>query len=153
MLRTLALGGLLTALTAAPALAADPVRVYVSADRAQLIDLAEPVTKLAVANPGIADVHVISPTQVLVNGRGVGVTSLVAFTKRGMQAYEVVVHPGPVAMPRAPMPADMPHAVLVQRADRVSNHLFVRDAEQAWIELGSVKPETDAPPKTGERRP
>lgn len=143
-IRPIILGALLAAVVATPAPAADPARIYVSADRAQLLELTEPVKKVAVANPNIADVHVISPTQLLVNARSVGVTSLVAFTKRGMEAFEVVVHPSPVAVPRAPVPADVPHAVLVHRADRVSNHLFVRDAERAWIELGSVKPETDA---------
>lgn len=133
--------------------AAEPIRVYVSTDRAYLLDLAEPVRKLAVANPAIADVHVISPTQVLVNARSAGATSLVVFHARTLETFEVVVHAGPVAVPRAPIVPDAPHAVLVQRADRLTNQLFARDSDRAWIELGTVKNEVDADARPDVPRP
>jgi hypothetical protein len=36
-----------------------------------------------------------------------------------------------------------PHAVLVQRGDKMAEHLFTRGPDQRWLELGQVKPETD----------
>ena len=39
-----------------------------------------------------------------------------------------------------------PHAVWVQRGDKMTEQLFTREKEQ-WLELGQVKPETDTAKK------
>ena len=124
--------------------AADPAtRLYVGADKSVVLALNEPARKVAVANPNIADVQVMNPNQLLVNGKGVGVTSLVIFYARSEQSIDLVVHPGPVGAAGTPtLVTKDPHAVWVQRGDKMTEQLFTREKEQ-WLELGQVKPETD----------
>ena len=52
------------------------VRVDVTIGKSQVIDLKEPFTRVSVTNPNIADVFVITPNQILINGKSAGVTSL-----------------------------------------------------------------------------
>ena len=81
----------------APALAADPaeqrmIRLEVTIGRSQVVDLKEPFTRVSVTNPAVADVFVVSPNQILVNGKAVGVTSLVVFYPERTMFFDVVVH-------------------------------------------------------------
>ena len=89
---------LLTALIAvlggsASAMAAEPglVRLEVTIGKSQVLDLKEPFSRVSVTNPGIADVFVITPNQILVNGKAVGVTSLVVFYPRKTLLFDLVV--------------------------------------------------------------
>ena len=139
--------GLMVAM-ATTAGAAEPVRLYVTVDKAELINLAEmSITKLAVTNPGIADVYVINPTQILLSGKQAGTTSLMVFSKGRTENFDVVVHPGPVGNSRARLVPSESHAVEVQRAGKVSQQLFVRDEERAWVQLGGSKAEPEAAAK------
>lgn len=124
-----------------PAAEGDEIRLYVTVDKAELITLpGEPVTTVSVTNPKIADVQIITPNQILVNGKALGVTSLVVFYPRNRaQFFDLVVNPAPVVSPSAPVVNSAPHSVLVHRADRVTSHLFVRDTRERWVELGKVK--------------
>lgn len=119
-------------------------RVYLGVDKAQILDLSEPARKVAVSNPNIADVQVINPGQLLLNGRTVGVTSLVVFFAKSRQSFDLVVHPGPLGGTSMPAPTTDPHNVLVQRGDKISEQFFTRDKDQHWLELGQVKMETDS---------
>jgi Flp pilus assembly secretin CpaC len=142
-----ALGALVTAVTLsgpAPADAQTLTRLYLSKDKAQLVDLREAATKVAMANPSIADVQVISPGQILVMGRGVGVTSMMVFSSKTVRNFDVVVHPAPMAEVAAQPLRGAPHGVLVQKADKLTEHFFTLDASQQWVELGSVKVEAEA---------
>jgi Flp pilus assembly secretin CpaC len=115
--------------------AAEPVRLYVTIDKAELVNLPPmPISKIALTNPSIADVYVINPTQILLSGKQAGTTSL-------------TVHPGPVGNSRARLVPSESHAVEVQRAGKVSQQLFVRDEERAWVQLGNGKAEPEAPAK------
>jgi Flp pilus assembly secretin CpaC len=120
------------------------VRLYVGADKSVLLALSEPARKVSVANPNIADVQVMNPNQLLVNGKAVGVTSLVVFYAKSEQSFDLVVHPGPVGAAGTPaLVTKDPHAVWVQRGDKMTEQLFTREQDQ-WLELGQVKPETDS---------
>lgn len=152
-LRSAATGLLTLALMAICALqvslvAADSAtRLYVGADKSFVLALNEPARKVAVANPNIADVQVMNPSQLLVNGKGVGVTSLVVFYAKSEQTFDLVVHPGPVGAAGTPAVVTKdPHAVWVQRGDKMTEQLFTREKDQ-WLELGQVKPETDSSKK------
>ena len=139
--------GLVVAMATAAG-AAEPVRLYVTVDKAELINLAEmSITKLAVTNPGIADVYVINPTQILLSGKQAGTTSLMVFSKGRTENFDVIVHPGPVGNSRARLVPSESHAVEVQRAGKVSQQLFVRDEEHAWVQLGGSKAEPEAAAK------
>ena len=119
-------------------------RLYVGADKSFLLALNAPARRVSVANPNIADVQVMNPNQLLVNGKAVGVTSLVVFYATSEQSFDLVVHPGPVGAAGTPaLVATDPHAVWVQRGDKMTEQLFTREKDQ-WLELGQVKPETDS---------
>jgi Flp pilus assembly secretin CpaC len=146
--------GIGTALAAvmavAPAAGAgEPARLYVTVDKAELVNLpSTPLTKISVTNPNIADVYVINPTQILLSGRMPGTTSLMVFYKGQTENFDVVVHPGPVSNARARLVPEQSHAVEIQRAGRVSHQLFVRDEDRVWIQLGgngkAAEPEAPA---------
>ena len=128
--------------------AAEPVRLYVTVDKAELVNVSEmAITKIAVTNPGIADVYVINPTQILLSGKQAGTTSLMVFSKGRTENFDVVVHPGPLGNARARLVPSESHAVEVQRAGKVSQQLFVRDEERAWVQLGGNKAEPEAAAK------
>lgn len=50
--------------------------------RSNLIDFTEKIVRASVTDPGIATVVILSPTQVLVNGKAAGVTSLVVWDEQ-----------------------------------------------------------------------
>lgn len=129
--------------------ATEPARLYVTVDKAELVDLATtPVTKIAVTNPNIADVYVVNPSQILLSGKQVGITTLMVFSQGGRtDNFEVVVHPVPLGNSRARLVPSESHAVEVQRAGKVSQQLFVRDEERAWVQLGGSKAEPEAAAK------
>ena len=125
--------------------AAEPVRLYVTVDKAELVNLPSmPISKIAVTNPSIADVYVVTPTQILLSGKQAGTTSLMVFYPGRTESFDVVVHPGPVGNSRARLVPSESHAVEVQRAGKVSQQLFVRDEERAWVQLGNGKAEPEA---------
>src|SRR5438552_2935232 len=67
------------------------VRIDVTIGKSQVIELKEPFTRVSVTNPGIADVFVVTPTQMLVSGKAVGVTSLVVFYPSRTMFFDLVV--------------------------------------------------------------
>jgi pilus assembly protein CpaC len=137
------LGLLLTAAVTADAAPTTPAveRLTVTVDKSELLDVpSEPFTRVAVTNPNIAEVIVISPTQLLINGKATGVTSLLLFYKKGVRHFDLTV----VGAARRDAEA---HSVLIQRADKLTNHVFVRDDDSRWIELGATRSEPEAPKK------
>lgn len=141
------LGLAATVVAPGPGAAQSLTRLYVGVDRSHVLDLTDPARKVAVANPGIADVQVISPTQLLVVGKAPGVTSLVIFSGKSPRQFDLVIHPSPVGTVTAPSNVEAPHAVLVQRGSSMTEQLFTRDQDRRWQELGQVKPDTAEPGK------
>src|SRR5947207_2209989 len=67
------------------------VRIDVTIGKSQVIELKDAFTRVSVTNPSIADVFVVTPTQILVNGKAVGVTSLVVFYPSRTMFFDLVV--------------------------------------------------------------
>ena len=88
LLVALALGGPLPA-----ALAADQglIRLDLVIGKSQVLDLQEPFSRVSVTNPAVADVFVITPNQILVSGKTVGVTSLVVFYPNKTLFFDLAV--------------------------------------------------------------
>ncbi len=121
---------------ARPVAAGDTGRVNVTVDKTEMVAFVSAVSRVSVSNPMIADVHVVSPMKILVNGKTPGTTSLVVFRGSNVEYFDVVVYPAPTVSPRATLRLSDDHAVEVQRAGIVSQQLFVRDADEAWVPLG-----------------
>jgi hypothetical protein len=127
--------------------AAATPRVYVTIDKTEVVDFETSPTKVSVTNAAIADIVVVSPTRILINGKGMGETSLLVFYGSRVQGFDLIVHPAPPFSPRSPLVPTNSHSVEVLRAGRSSHQLFVRDAAEAWVPLGNGKLESEAPKK------
>ena len=95
-----AFGGLLATLVltllglgATAAWAAEPalLRLEVTIGKSQVLNLQEPFARVSVTNPAIADVFVVTPNQILINGKAVGSTSLVVFYPTKTVFFDVLV--------------------------------------------------------------
>ena len=128
--------------------AEEPSALFVASDQANVLTVGpDPLNKVVVANPNVADVQVLNPTQLLLTGKTVGRTTLLLiFAGNKQRQYDIVVHPG-AALPATSAPASPePYSVLVHRGDHVSQRFFLRDKSEIWIELGTAR-ETEAPKK------
>ena len=127
----LALGLLLTSLGGAVALAADPalLRLEVTMGKSQVLNLQEPFTRVSVTNPAVADVFVVTPNQILINGKAVGTTSLVVFYPTRTVFFDVLVQ------------TDL--ALLRERLKQVAprDNIQVHAAQDAIILEGNVSSE------------
>jgi len=81
------------AMSVMPALADEQgvVRLEITIGKSQVVELKEPFTRVSVTNPGIADVFVVTPNQLLVSGKAVGTTSLVVFYPRKTVFFDIFV--------------------------------------------------------------
>lgn len=120
-----------------------PAPLYIAVDGSLLLTMTDPARKVAVANPAIADVQVISPAQLLIVGKTSGVTSLMIFSAKGLHSYNLIIHPSSLAAAGTSSVLPPPHAVLVQRGDKMAQQLFTRGPDERWLELGQVQPDTE----------
>ncbi len=67
------------------------LRFDITIGKSEVVDLKEPFTKVSVTNPAIADVFVMTPSQILVNGKAPGVTNLVVFYPDKTLYFDLVV--------------------------------------------------------------
>jgi len=58
-------------------------RLTVHVGQSEILDFIQPIKRVAISNPEIADVTVITPTQILVDGKSAGVTTLVVWSESG----------------------------------------------------------------------
>jgi pilus assembly protein CpaC len=84
---------ILLAASQSSALAAESglIRLDVTIGKSQVLNLQEPFTRVSVTNPAIADVFVVTPNQILINGKSVGVTSLVVFYPTKTVFFDLLV--------------------------------------------------------------
>jgi pilus assembly protein CpaC len=78
----------------APSVSAGATVVQIGTGRGRLITLARPMSDLFVADEGIADVQVRSPTQIYVYGKKPGETTVSATTKGGSVVFAATVRIG-----------------------------------------------------------
>ena len=67
------------------------MQIEVTIGKSQVVDLKEPFTRVSVTNPAIADIFVVTPNQILINGKAAGVTSLVVFYPDKTMYFDLVV--------------------------------------------------------------
>ncbi len=79
---------------AAPAQSASSRVVEVDTNQGRLITLARPISDVFVANDGIADIQVRSPTQIYVFGKAPGETTVSATAKTGQVVFSATVRVG-----------------------------------------------------------
>ncbi|MEZ5930471.1 MAG: pilus assembly protein N-terminal domain-containing protein [Alphaproteobacteria bacterium] len=87
-----------------------------AAGKAQVLNLGKPVTNVFVADPNVADVNVLSPTQIVVHGNQLGRTNIFGISERGEVIFAVDVD----TVPNADVAAAQLHAAAPASATDVS---------------------------------
>jgi pilus assembly protein CpaC len=68
--------------------------ISVTVNKSMVFRLAERAKRVSVSQPQVADVVVVAPSQLLINGKAVGTTSLIVFDDKGEVAnYDLIVTP------------------------------------------------------------
>ena len=83
-------------LTACAVAAQQPVAptISVTVNKSMVFRLAEKAKRVSVSQPAVADVLVVAPSQLLINGKAIGTTSLIVFDEKGdVVNYDLVVGP------------------------------------------------------------
>jgi pilus assembly protein CpaC len=73
-------------------------RVSLTAGRSTVVPTDFDVTRIAVTNPAVADAVVVSPREILVDGKGPGTVSLIVWGANRRTQYDVVVEPAVSAL-------------------------------------------------------
>ncbi len=73
--------------------AAEIQKVMVGLRQSEIIELAEPVKRVSIADPEVADATVTSPKQILVNGKALGATTMIVWDEKEKYiAFKLIVH-------------------------------------------------------------
>ena len=73
--------------------------ISVTVNKSMVFRLAERAKRVSVSQPAVADVVVVAPSQLLINGKAVGTTSLIVFNERGdVSNYDLIVLPDVAAL-------------------------------------------------------
>jgi pilus assembly protein CpaC len=96
ILLALSIGSLPSVASAQPPEAYE--RVTLSANRSRVLAVPFDVTRIAVTNPAVADAVVVTPREVLVDGKSAGTTSLIVWGSDTRVQYDIAVDPGVTAL-------------------------------------------------------
>jgi pilus assembly protein CpaC len=69
-------------------------RIPLTANRSRVLSVDYDITRIAITNPTVADAIVVTPREVLIDGKGSGTTSLIVWGSDRRTQYDVVVDPG-----------------------------------------------------------
>jgi pilus assembly protein CpaC len=73
--------------------------ITVTVNKSTVFRLAERAKRVSVSQPQVADVIVVAPSQLLINGKAVGTTSLIIFDEKGeVSNYDLIVAPDVAAL-------------------------------------------------------
>ena len=73
--------------------------ISVTVNKSIVFRLAERARRVSVSQPAVADVTVVGPSQLLINGKAVGTTSLIVFNEKDkVESYDLIVTPDVAAL-------------------------------------------------------
>jgi pilus assembly protein CpaC len=73
--------------------------ISVTVNKSMVFRLAERAKRVSVSQPSVADVVVVAPSQLLINGKAVGTTSLIVFNEKGdVSNFDLIVLPDVAAL-------------------------------------------------------
>src|SRR5690348_3624999 len=73
--------------------------ITVTVNKSMVFRLAERAKRVSVSQPEVADVLVVGPSQLLINGKNVGTTSLIVFNEKGdVSNFDLIVLPDVAAL-------------------------------------------------------
>ena len=131
--------------------------ISVTVNKSMVFRLADRAKRVSISQPEIADVVVVAPTQLLINGKAVGTTSLIVFNEKGeVTNYDLVVLPDVAAL-RSQLRAFLPNEKvevstsgpsLVLRGEVSNEVVYDKVLEIAQTYLPPKPPEKVAPSTT-----
>jgi pilus assembly protein CpaC len=79
----------------AKAVASEAQRLELGVGKSKVVDLASPIKRASLANPEVADTVVISPKQIYLTGKAIGVTTLTLWKENGdlFSVFDIAVTP------------------------------------------------------------
>jgi Flp pilus assembly secretin CpaC len=73
--------------------------ISVTVNKSMVFRLADRAKRVSVSQPAVADVVVVAPSQLLINGKAVGTTSLIVFNEKGdVSNFDLMVLPDVAAL-------------------------------------------------------
>ncbi len=73
--------------------------ISVTVNKSMVFRLADRAKRVSVSQPAVADVIVVAPSQLLINGKAVGATSLIVFNEKGdVSNFDLIVTPDVAAL-------------------------------------------------------
>jgi len=83
--------------------------ISVTVNKSMVFRLAERAKRVSMSQPAVADVIVVAPNQLLINGKAVGATSLIVFNEKGdVSNFDLIVTPDVAAL-RSQLRAVLPN--------------------------------------------
>jgi len=73
------------------------IPVYVAVDKSTLLTIKEPSKRVSISNPKVAELNLISPTEALINGKKIGITSLVVWDSKGRTSFFDIIVTGDIS--------------------------------------------------------
>ena len=153
---TAALALALTAPNAMAQLQAAPA-ITVTVNKSMVFRLAERAKRVSVSQPQVADVLVVAPNQLLINGKSVGTTSLIIFDEKGeVTNFDLVVAPDVAALrtqlrsvfPDEKVEVSTSGSAVVLKGEVSNDTVYDKVLEIATTYLPPKPPSSVAPPST-----
>ncbi len=127
--------------------AADYPKVVLTAGRSKVLPTDFDITRLAITNPAVADAVVVSPREVLIDGKAPGTVSLILWGGGTRVQYDVVVDTGVLVLeqqlktlfPGEDIRVSVNDEALILSGSVSSNAIMLRAAEIAGASSGKLK--------------
>ncbi|MBS1112481.1 MAG: rcpA-2, partial [Nitrospirae bacterium] len=85
------------------------VPVHVAINKGTIVTIKEPSKRVSISNPDIAELNLISPTELLINGKKVGNTTLIVWDTQGKTTFFDVMVTGDINQLQDQIKAVAPH--------------------------------------------
>ncbi len=131
--------------------------ITVTVNKSMVFRLAERARRVSVSQPQVADVLVVAPSQLLINGKAVGTTSLIVFSEKGEVAnYDLIVTPDVAALrtqlrvmfPDEKVEVSTSASAIVLRGEVSNEVVYDKVLETVRTYLPPRPPKDVAPPST-----
>jgi pilus assembly protein CpaC len=122
-------------------------KVVLTAGRSKVLPTDFDITRLAITNPAVADAVVVSPREVLIDGKAAGTVSLILWGAGTRVQYDVVVDTGVLVLeqqlktlfPGEDIRVSVNDEALILSGSVSSNAIMLRAAEIAGASSGKLK--------------
>jgi len=126
---------------------ADYPKVVLTAGRSKVLPTDFDITRLAITNPAVADAVVVSPREVLIDGKAAGTVSLILWGAGNRVQYDVVVDTGVLVLeqqlktlfPGEDIRVSVNDEALILSGSVSSNAIMLRAAEIAGASSGKLR--------------